>query len=111
MCIRDRILTDVDMPELSGKFLTKLARKTEHLENTPIIVVTSDDCELTRKKLLGNGVDAILYKPVDCDQLLETVARTIKNRMKESLSDATTATNTKARMIEKEQELRQAFNR
>lgn len=109
----DVILTDVDMPELNGKFLTRLARKTEHLRQTPIIVVTSDDSEPTRKKLVGNGVDAILHKPVDCDLLLETVGRTLKNRLAET--EASTAGRPldvrKEIVIKKEQELREAFNR
>lgn len=105
----DVILTDVDMPELSGKFLTRLARKTAHLEGTPIIVVTSDDSEATRKNLVGNGVDAILHKPVDCDLLLETVARALRNRKAESANQSHVLL--KERVKEKEQVLRDVFNR
>jgi len=104
----DLILTDVDMPELSGKFLTRLARKTPHLEMTPIIVITSDDSDATRKRLIGNGADAILNKPVDCDDLLETVRRTLRN----SKVDQSSAKNANSnKLVAKEQELRQAFNR
>ena len=105
----DLILTDVDMPELSGKFLTRLARKTPHLESTPIIVITSDDSEATRKKLVGNGADAILNKPVDCNDLLETVARTLRSSQTDQSSDKKAESSKRA--VAKEQELRQAFNR
>jgi len=105
----DLILTDVDMPELSGKFLTRLARKTPHLESTPIIVVTSDDSDATRKRLIGNGADAILNKPVDCDDLLVTVARTLHKSTVDQAYDQKAAAS--KRVVAKEQELRQAFNR
>lgn len=104
----DLILTDVDMPELSGKYLTRLARKTPHLETTPIIVVTSDDSDATRKRLIGYGSDMILHKPVDCDALLETVGRTLRNSRSDQSSDGKSNAD---KLVAKEQELRAAFNR
>ena len=71
----DVVITDVEMPELGGKYLTRLIKKTSHLEQIPIIVVTSDASDATRKKLIGNGVDEILIKPTSADELLRAIER------------------------------------
>lgn len=109
----DLILTDVDMPDLNGKFLARLARKTDHLKNTPIIVVTADDSDATRKNLVGNGVDAILHKPIDCDLLNETVGKMLRACLvnEKAKSAGSSVDARKRNVIKKEKKLRRAFNR
>jgi len=76
----DLIITDVNMPELGGKFLTKLVRNYPHLSATPVVVITSDETEKTRTNLMANGAFRILQKPVAQETLLKVVEKAIKLR-------------------------------
>lgn len=101
------IITDLEMPELGGKFLTKLARNITHLKTTPIIAISSDESIATRNHLMGNGVQAILYKPIDDKELVKLVKMSLEHQkeMKEQ------AAKSKKIDSDKERKLRVAFNR
>lgn len=103
----DLIITDIEMPELGGKFLTKLARNTTHLKHTPIIVVSSDDSAETRNHVLGNGVQAILYKPIDQEELLWHVHKSLE-QFEELKSESS---KSRASGLDREKRLRGAFKR
>ena len=105
----DLILTDVDMPELSGKFLAKLARRTPHLAETPIMVISSDESDETRNNLLGNGVSHILPKPVAREDLLKNVEELLTEKTTDDTQPENRESATEVK--EKEQSLRKAFKR
>ena len=112
----DLILTDVNMPELGGKFLTKLVRNSPVLKETPVIVITSDGTEQTRNHLLGNGVFNILSKPVKERELIGAVDKAIEMRIRMINKDVETAEEKQdvrnlSRLVEREKSLRSAFNR
>lgn len=111
----DLILTDVNMPELGGKYLTKLVRKYPHLENTPVMVITSDESETTRNHLMANGVFNILNKPVKQKELLVAVRKAIEMRKRMLECDIRTVEEledgAKHQRLEMEKTLRMMFNR
>ena len=67
------ILTDINMPEVSGNFLIKLIRTFDHLRTVPIVAVTSNASEEAHETTVRKGADVVLNKPVDGDILLRTV--------------------------------------
>jgi DNA-binding response OmpR family regulator len=75
----DVILTDIVMPDVSGNFLTKLVRTFEHLENVPVLVVTSDSDPDTRANVLRLGANQVLTKPLKGSELVEEVTRAIQD--------------------------------
>lgn len=111
----DLILTDVQMPELGGKFLTRLVRNYPHLKSTPVIVITSDDTPATETHLMGNGVYGIVHKPADPKELMEKVEGALKLRqilLNGSDGNEEALPNPKhTGQIEKENSLRSVFKR
>jgi two-component system sensor histidine kinase RpfC len=76
----DVALVDINMPVMSGYEATKLYR-TAHMDEPrlPIIALTADATVETERLCREAGIDAVLTKPVDPEQLVlaieETVAR------------------------------------
>ena len=69
----DLIVTDVQMPELDGLQLTRMAR--ERGFTRPIVALTAHALPGDGERFLAAGVDAYLTKPVDRWILLQTVSR------------------------------------
>ncbi|MDQ6958936.1 MAG: response regulator [Mariprofundaceae bacterium] len=78
--IRPRLLVlDIMMPEINGlEVLQRLKAEPELWENMSILVLTgAQDHTLLVRKLKEAGPDAILFKPVGVQELLQTVTRLI----------------------------------
>ena len=75
----DLVLMDVNMPVIDGLEATRLLRITELGGlRIPIIGLTADGSEETRKECIAVGMDACLTKPVMPDVLLDIVHRTLR---------------------------------
>ncbi|MDE1146271.1 MAG: diguanylate cyclase [Azospirillaceae bacterium] len=78
----DIIVSDLVMPDCSGFELAAVLRQHEDLLTLPIVFLTADDTEETARSAVRNGVDALLTKPVDVNELVETVrARASRSRL------------------------------
>ncbi|MBF0414002.1 MAG: hybrid sensor histidine kinase/response regulator [Desulfamplus sp.] len=70
----DLVITDVEMPRLSGFSLTEQLRADSRYKNVPIIIVTSLDKESDKKRGIMVGADAYIVKRAfDQSNLLDTV--------------------------------------
>jgi two-component system sensor histidine kinase/response regulator len=72
------VLMDVSMPVMDGLAATRVIRDFEGSGGrppTPIIAVTAHAMTEERRDFLARGVDAVLTKPLDKAELLETVER------------------------------------
>jgi CheY-like chemotaxis protein len=76
--IPDLILLDLLMPKISGfDFLEKL-RLDEKTWNIPVIVVSAVIDGDSRKRIHDLGASGYIQKPVNIQQLIESVARVLQ---------------------------------
>lgn len=68
----DLLLFDNHLPNVSGLDLVRYARQFTHRTQTPIVMLSADDC--SREARLA-GANEFLQKPRDIGKIVETVAR------------------------------------
>ncbi|MDZ8055397.1 MAG: response regulator [Aulosira sp. ZfuVER01] len=68
----DLLLLDVMMPGLNGFEVVKLLRQDQHLQTLPILLITAYK-QMIVPKLTHIKVNKVLHKPVNSDDLVETV--------------------------------------
>lgn len=72
----DLILCDIKMPQMDGLTFSKKLRELD--TNIPIILLTSYSDQETLLKAVNLGIDGYLLKPIELEQLLETLNRVVK---------------------------------
>lgn len=70
------ILSDIDMPRISGFELYNLLRDEKHYTK-PIIAVTALAINGDKEKMLMHGFNDYISKPIDMDILEETIKKYI----------------------------------
>ncbi|HUL30441.1 MAG TPA: response regulator, partial [Thermodesulfobacteriota bacterium] len=77
----DLVFTDLGMPKLSGWDVGKTIKEMN--PKTPIAMITGWGVELDREKLNESGIDLIISKPFNFDQVIHLVseAMELKDRM------------------------------
>ena len=73
----DLIVVDNDLPGLSGLELVLRIQTMAHRRNTPVIMLSGDDCEAEAWRA---GVKAFLRKPEAIDQVSSTIKRLLEQR-------------------------------
>jgi CheY-like chemotaxis protein len=73
----DLVLMDIQMPVLGGLEVTAAIRESERTtgRHLPIIATTAHATQEDRERGLRSGVDAYLTKPIQAQQLYETIER------------------------------------
>ena len=81
----DLILTDIEMPEMTGFGLAKAIRRRERSSGrrTPILAITAADFQLTIEEATASGFDGHLLKPLDVE-ILKARLHTLRRRSSES---------------------------
>jgi signal transduction histidine kinase len=69
----DIVFTDLAMPDVSGWQLARAVK--EAAPDLPVVLITGFGVELSPEECRSNHVDAVLTKPVDFAQLIDTAAR------------------------------------
>lgn len=67
------IVTDVNMPGVSGIEMTRFVRKTPRYRNIPLLVISTEGAEVDVKRALGAGADAFVRKPFSAQSLLQAI--------------------------------------
>jgi len=70
----DLILTDLNMPEITGIDFTIEVRKWHTKEELPVIMVTTQDEERDNKAAYAAGINSILQKPFTQEQIGKVLA-------------------------------------
>lgn len=74
----DLILMDIQMPIMNGVEACKLIRQRVPSVSQPrIIALTADALQLSSEEYMQNGMDGVLYKPVQTKELLKVLSETV----------------------------------
>ena len=68
----DLVFTDLGMPRISGWEVGKTIKKIN--PKVPIVMITGWGMELDRDKMNENGIDLIVSKPFQFDQVIDLVS-------------------------------------
>ena len=71
----DIVLTDINMPVLDGLKLISHLRSDEANAHVPIVVITTESAEADRARAMKLGASAYLVKPVQANEILQTVQK------------------------------------
>jgi DNA-binding response OmpR family regulator len=74
------VILDLQMPVLDGTAVTVLLRSRPASTHVPIVVLTASGGPSEWKLLSSLGADRFLLKPVDLDDVVAIVRRTVKER-------------------------------
>lgn len=72
------ILMDITLPGIDGKEATRIIRQNQTYGDTPIIALTAHIVAEEKQSIMASGVDALLNKPVEEEDLLATMSTLMK---------------------------------
>ena len=73
----DMILSDINMPNMTGISMVSKIRRLEGYEHTPIIMLTTESSDFKKEKAKKMGASGWLQKPFDPDRLMKAVNKLI----------------------------------
>lgn len=74
----DLVLLDLHLPDLSGEEVLRQLRAEPTLRGTPVIVLSADATPGQVKRLLASGAEAYLTKPLNIQEVLAVLDRTLR---------------------------------
>jgi signal transduction histidine kinase len=69
----DLILTDINLPDMSGREITTTLRGDPRFKATPIVALTAQTLKDQRELTFAAGITGYITKPLDVDRLLDQV--------------------------------------
>jgi len=69
----DLIITDLKMADFSGIDLVLALRRRSDLQRVPVCLLTSSSCPQDRQAAVRAGIDQLMQKPIQFDELVEFV--------------------------------------
>ncbi len=75
----DLVITDIQLPHVSGLDLIRLIRKDERLGEVPIMAVTAYSAQGDEERIRAAGAQAYVAKPISVVRFAETVDELLKD--------------------------------
>lgn len=72
----DLVITDINMPIMSGLDLVAALRKLPDYSNTPILMLTTEDTDDKKQSARSAGANGWIQKPFNPDRLIAAVEKT-----------------------------------
>lgn len=76
----DIVLMDIQLPEMDGFTATRILKADARTKNIPVIALTASAMKGDEEKILSQGFDGYVAKPIDVKKLVEMIADTLKGR-------------------------------
>jgi two-component system cell cycle response regulator DivK len=75
----DLVITDIQLPHISGLELIRMMRSDERLAAVPIMAVTAYSAQGDEERIRAAGAQAYVSKPISVVRFAETVDQLLKN--------------------------------
>jgi two-component system cell cycle response regulator DivK len=75
----DLVITDIQLPHVSGLELIRMIRKDDQLADVPIMAVTAYSARGDEERIRAAGAQAYVSKPISVVRFAETVDQLLKN--------------------------------
>ncbi|MGH1372017.1 MAG: response regulator [Cellvibrionaceae bacterium] len=75
----DAVLMDISLPGMNGKEATQCIRKNPRLEGLPVLALTAHAIKGERESILESGVNDLLTKPLDEEDLIAKLKHWIES--------------------------------
>ncbi len=75
----DLVITDIQLPHVSGLDLIRMIRKDEQLSDIPIMAVTAYSARGDEERIRDAGAQAYVSKPISVVRFAETVEQLLKD--------------------------------
>jgi CheY-like chemotaxis protein len=72
------VFTDMHMPGMDGWTLAHHIK--DKSPDTPVVLITGSEKETVMKRLKGNFVDTVIFKPASLEDILKTVQRLLHSK-------------------------------
>lgn len=76
--IPDGIISDLNMPEMSGEEFLCYLKGNELYDQIPILILSSEESSSTRIRLLEEGAEDFIIKPFNPEELRIRIKRLVK---------------------------------
>lgn len=73
------IVTDINMPDVSGIELTRFVRQTPRHADTPLIVISTEASEIDRDRAMSAGASAFVAKPFTPEEFMAAIRTAFSN--------------------------------
>lgn len=67
------VVTDINMPDVSGIELARFLRQSKKYAETPLVVISTDASEVDRARAFSAGASAFVAKPFTPEAFMEAV--------------------------------------
>lgn len=74
----DLILLDINLPKVDGYDLADRFRGMAHLDDVPVLAITSNVMKGDRERALAAGCDGYIQKPIDIERLPAQVEEVLR---------------------------------
>jgi DNA-binding response OmpR family regulator len=98
------VVTDYDMPEMTGFELVYALKHDAHTKDWPVLMLTARDTKRDRAQMRAAGLTAYLVKPFGADKLVALVERMLAERRLRAYKDASRLYISKAAVKAAEQQ-------
>jgi two-component system cell cycle response regulator DivK len=83
----DLVITDIQLPHVSGLELIKLFRADENLSDVPIMAVTAYSAHGDEERIREAGAQAYVAKPISVVRFAQTVDELLEGKHEEVVQD------------------------
>lgn len=73
----DLILSDINMPNMTGISMVSKIRRLPNYEHIPIIMLTTEGSDFKKNKAKSSGASGWLQKPFDPERLMKAVNKLV----------------------------------